>query len=135
MTVKEYKLRGYPGSMRDEQGNPMPSRAERTRQRVKEWRDNNRCRYRAIQKAYRRSVRGKFLKQKQRAKARGIEWLLTFDEWWDIWQCKWELRGRAPDQLVMARIGDSGPYAVGNVKLITGRENSAEVTCNRRYCG
>ena len=65
---------------------------------------------------------------KASARQRGIVFLLTFDEWWDIWGIsgKWELRGRETDRYVMARFGDAGPYAVGNVRICTSQENNSE---------
>jgi NUMOD3 motif len=58
----------------------------------------------------------------------GIEFLLTFDEWYKIWFDSGHLHERGPrkEQYCMARFGDSGPYAVGNVKIITMSENSHE---------
>ena len=72
-----------------------------------------------------------FYTQKSCAKRRGIKWELTFDQWLLLWiesGCLAQ-RGGGPEQYVMARIGDRGPYAVGNVKIITGRQNSLERRC------
>jgi hypothetical protein len=68
------------------------------------------------------------------ARQRGIAFLLTFKEWWAIWEAsgKWEQRGYHRGQYVMARNGDVGPYAVGNVRICTGAENSAEMNRNSR---
>lgn len=74
----------------------------------------------------------RYSKQKAHAAARGIPFLLTFDEWWAIWEPYWELRGRSRDAFVMGRIGDVGPYAVGNVKIITHEQNRVEAVENRR---
>ena len=71
----------------------------------------------------------KYLRQKTCAiTQRGIEFTLTFQEWWDIWQQsgKWEERGRKKGQYVMSRYGDTGPYAVGNVFIQTHTDNSKE---------
>lgn len=67
--------------------------------------------------------------QRFAAKVRGIEWDLTFEEWLSVWHESGKLcfRGRKPDDYVMARHGDVGPYKVGNVKIIRMRENCAEV--------
>lgn len=71
---------------------------------------------------------GAFLKQRQSAKWRGIDFRLTFAEWLSIWEASGHLseRGRRRGQYVMARFGDRGPYAVGNVKIITQVQNSQE---------
>jgi hypothetical protein len=69
----------------------------------------------------------KFRQQRSSARARGIEWLMTFDEWWGVWQAsgKWSQRGHRDGQYVMGRHGDTGPYAVWNVSIITSNENHA----------
>lgn len=63
--------------------------------------------------------------QKARASKRGIEFLLTFEEWLKIWTDSGHLheRGRLKHQYCMARNGDCGPYAVGNVSIMTMEEN------------
>ena len=67
----------------------------------------------------------KFDSQRIRAKQRQIEFKLTFDEWWDIWQSsgKWEQRGCHKGQYVMSRYNDIGAYEVGNVFIQTTEEN------------
>ena len=59
----------------------------------------------------------KFKKQIRDASNRGIEWQLTFNEWYDIWIKSGHLeeRGRKLGQYCMSRIGDIGPYSVQNV--------------------
>ena len=62
-------------------------------------------------------IKTKYIVHKAGAKRRNIEFLLTFDEWYKIWQDsgKWHLRGRNKGQYVMCRYNDSGPYSVTNV--------------------
>jgi hypothetical protein len=75
-----------------------------------------------------RKLRNVYSVQRGHARYRGIPFVLTFDEWKAIWEESGHLseRGRNRDQYVMARIGDRGPYAVGNVKIITFVENVSE---------
>jgi len=75
-----------------------------------------------------KTPRGRYHSQKSRALERGIEFLLTFEEWWDIWQAsgKWDQRGRHRGQYVMARFGDQGAYEAGNIKICPVVENVAE---------
>lgn len=63
-----------------------------------------------------------------RAARRGVEFLLTFEEWYKIWQDSghYHEMGRRGNQYCMARTGDKGPYAVGNVRITTCSENSRE---------
>lgn len=67
-----------------------------------------------------------FQKQASNAKARGIPWRFTFEEWWGIWEPHFSKRGRHSDDLVMARFGDQGAYEVGNVEIKTARANVRE---------
>jgi hypothetical protein len=73
-------------------------------------------------------TRQKFRRQVISARSRGIEWRMTFAEWWTIWTAsgKWEQRGRGSQGYVMARRGCTGPYKVGNVTIITGAQNLRE---------
>jgi len=71
----------------------------------------------------------RFIQARSDAKRRGIGWELTFEEFMDIWLSSghWPECGIYPDQYCMARLGpDIGPYKVGNVKIITNRENCEE---------
>jgi hypothetical protein len=79
--------------------------------------------------------RAAYHNQKSNAKARGIEWQLTFDEWLTWWGDDIESRGSHQHGLQMQRYGDSGPYALGNIKKGYPRQNSAtwaRVSANRK---
>lgn len=67
-----------------------------------------------------------YLVQRQAAKRRGIEWLLSFEQWLAIWMASgnWENRGCGVGRFCMARHGDAGPYAVGNVTIQSSQQNS-----------
>jgi transposase len=67
-----------------------------------------------------------YVQHKRNSDARGIEFSLTFPQWWAVWQKsgKWDERGRA--KYVMARNGDIGAYSVGNVRICTSSENIKE---------
>lgn len=71
------------------------------------------------------SARQKYAAQRHSARKRGIAFLLTFDEWLDLWikSGKWSNRGRYRGNYCMARFGDKGPYAIGNVEIITFEQN------------
>jgi hypothetical protein len=73
-------------------------------------------------------MRVKFHAHKANAKGRSIPFLLSFDQWQTLWldSGKWSQRGPRQGQYVMARNGDSGPYAVGNVRICPVEENHAE---------
>lgn len=69
-----------------------------------------------------------FKHQRFGAKTRRIKFLLTFDEWLSIWikSKKLDDRGVRTGQYVMSRFGDMGPYAVGNVRIVSNGENIRE---------
>jgi|KBSMisStandDraft_5_1062788.scaffolds.fasta_scaffold00219_2 hypothetical protein len=69
-----------------------------------------------------------FRDHRNSARARGIPFLLTFDEWLSIWTAsgKFHLRGRESGCYVMARFGDRGAYVVGNVEIISHESNSSQ---------
>jgi hypothetical protein len=66
--------------------------------------------------------------QRYAARRRGIAFKLTFEQWLSIWKTSRRLsqRGKQKNQYVMARPGDRGPYAVGNVKIVTINRNGHE---------
>jgi hypothetical protein len=70
----------------------------------------------------------KFWSQRTKANHRGIEFNLTFEQWWDIWQQsgKWEQRGCRRGQYVMSRYNDAGAYEVGNVFIQTCTDNNLQ---------
>ena len=69
-----------------------------------------------------------FDSQRKSSRERNIDFLLTYEEWLQIWIDSGHLheRGRFRGQYVMARFGDKGPYAIGNVKIVTAEENVSE---------
>jgi hypothetical protein len=76
-------------------------------------------------------IRHKYNCQKTHAKIRGIEWHFTFEEWVAWWGDDFINRGRTKGKLVMARIGDQGPYHPDNVVKITNIDNSKEANIGR----
>ena len=76
----------------------------------------------------------KFQQHRASAKQRGIEFDLTFEEWWVIWEPHFGNRGRSTEQFQMCRTRDEGAYRAGNVRIDTARSNMAEreATMTRR---
>jgi len=71
------------------------------------------------------NLRQKYNVHKGGAKQRGIEFNLTYEEWYDIWHASGKLY--ADDaRYCMARHGDKGAYEVGNVRITTTNENTRE---------
>jgi hypothetical protein len=77
---------------------------------------------------YYRSPMGAFQNQRNNAGRRGIEWKLTFWQWWQVWMRSghWSDRGRVKGGYVMSRNADTGPYSVENVSIILATDNVQE---------
>jgi hypothetical protein len=74
-----------------------------------------------------RIARRKYRWHKNGAKSRGIDFLFTFEEWYDFWlqSGHWHERGKLSGQYAMARHNDIGPYQLGNVCIISNIENNS----------
>lgn len=83
-------------------------------------------------------IKAAYRTQKCNAKKRGIDFLLTFDEWWSLWKDYFHMRGRGANGLCMARHNDCGAYSIENVYITTnlgnlkdyhGSEKAKKVRC------
>lgn len=83
---------------------------------------------RQSRRRYRETPRGRYTKHKVNARRRGVEFLLTFEEWWGVWakSRRWKKRGNRRGQYNMMRYNDEGPYAAGNVHIGRHEGNVAE---------
>lgn len=91
------------------------------------WRAKNIDKVRTQQRAYhhrhkeartrysKTAPRAKYSDQMVAAKLRGIPWELTFADWLTWWGDDLPRRGRKGADLCMARVGDTGPYRIGNI--------------------
>jgi len=77
---------------------------------------------------YRDTPKGAYTVHKANAKQRGVEFNLTFDEWWKLWSDskRWTRRGNRSGRYVMCRKGDVGAYELGNVYIGTFNRNVRE---------
>ena len=64
------------------------------------------------QKAYKTLMYG--------ARARGILWDLSFEDWWLLWSesGKWPLRGRRSGDYILARKEGKGSFTAQNVEIV-----------------
>ena len=69
--------------------------------------------------------------QRKKARARGITWEFTFDEWLEWWGDDITKRGNKKGELCMARYNDTGPYAEWNVRKCTTECNAREREARR----
>lgn len=74
-------------------------------------------------KRYRHTPKGRYTRHKANAKRRGVEFLLSFEDWLGIWVAStyWGVRGYS-----MNRLGDVGAYVKGNVYIGTVRSNTRD---------
>ena len=79
-------------------------------------------------KLYNASPKGRYQAHKLNSRMRGIEFSLTFDEWWSLWAGKWELRGKGGGKYHMCRNGDAGGYTLGNVYVATSEQNHNDIS-------
>ena len=76
--------------------------------------------------------------QKAGAKARNVEWQLTFEEW-NSWWIKNGIdknisnSSLGPDQPCMCRNNDTGPYSLDNIYLASRKQNSIDSRQNKKY--
>ena len=81
-------------------------------------------------------IRSAFLDQRCNARARGISFEFTFDEWVCWWAGDIDKRGCGANDLVMARHGDAGPYHPDNVYKSKASDNAglaAKSTNSQRW--
>jgi hypothetical protein len=62
---------------------------------------------------------------KTRAEKSGAVWLLTFDEWCDLWNQDYRWYGRKGVKMV--RIDESLPFQVGNIKFAAYNKNGEKM--------
>lgn len=99
-----------------------------SKKRAKSERERRTRRAEAL-KRYSQTPKGKFRQHKQNAARRGVPFFLSFDEWLAVWleSGHYDQRGnQTAHGFVMARFGDSGPYAKGNVEIIPHAANVAQ---------
>lgn len=63
-------------------------------------------------------------------KQRGLECLMSFEDWWYAWRDHWPDRTRL--DLVLARRNDEGPYKLGNVYITSRGQNARDAVAAKR---
>lgn len=77
--------------------------------------------------------RDRYKQHKRSAEKRGIEFRLTFDEWWELWEPYYHLRGIGKGRMCMCRELDRGAYEVGNVRIDLVQNNGHEKKIANHY--
>jgi len=100
-------------------------RRDKELQQCKIYREANPEKVKAGISKWQKTAKGKYRSQASKAATRGIEWQLTFEQWWNWWQQtgRWSERGATIGKYCMCRYGDIGPYSLDNIYLDLHREN------------
>lgn len=64
-----------------------------------------------------------FLRQKAQANFRKEGWEMEFEEFLELWDGKWDQRGRASEDLCMTRNDYDLPWAISNVTIVPRHEH------------
>jgi hypothetical protein len=74
-----------------------------------------------------------WMRAKAQANFRDEGWLLTFEQYYEIWRDYWHVRGTGGEDYCMTRYDSEKPWQVDNVYLTTRREHMAKK--NIKYRG
>ena len=80
---------------------------------------------------YIRSRRSKYNQARFRAKHRGIEWDISFQEWNAFWTDDY-FNDMGPGGFMMCRINEPGPYSSDNVYIGTAEDNQRDRRRNEK---
>ena len=59
-----------------------------------------------------------WLRMKAQAKYRNEGWDLTWEQYQEVWEGKWHMKGRGSDQLCLTRIDWAGPWNINNISIV-----------------
>lgn len=67
-----------------------------------------------------------YSRMRAQAKYRNEQFTLTWEEYQQLWEGQWHLRGREPNQLCLTRIDLDGEWSQANIEIITRNEHWAK---------
>lgn len=73
-----------------------------------------------------------WLRAKAQANFREEGWELSFEDYFQLWDGKWEQRGRASDQLCMSREDFELPWSLSNCVIVTRNDHLKELGRQRK---
>ena len=79
-----------------------------------------------------RNMHHHYSKFKAQALFRQEEFALPIDDFFDVWEGRWHVRGRRADNLVLTRIDTEMPWCRGNIEIITRYEHICRVAALRK---
>lgn len=65
-----------------------------------------------------------FIQQRNQARWRGEIWYLTFEQWLDLWQDQYHLRGRSVTSRCLTRRDYQQPWSVDNAEVVSRQEHN-----------
>ena len=72
---------------------------------------------------YRHQMYVPWMKAKAQADFRGEPWAFSFEDYYNMWNGSWHLRGRHSDDLCMTRRDWDGAWCGDNVELVTRKQH------------
>ncbi|MCK5608074.1 hypothetical protein KAR91_39705 [Candidatus Pacearchaeota archaeon] len=88
---------------------------EKIAETYKKWKDNNKDKIAANNKRYQQTQKGRFVAYSSHAKARGIDFKLSFDEFIIYWQNRCHYCGDTIETIGLDRLDSSIGYELENV--------------------
>lgn len=119
-------------SLKEGEYDPEVRAAQARRRANRKYYEKNKARLNKKRRAHLQSPTGQYQSCKKRAKKYGVEWSLTFDEWWNVWTSApkvfdldtkllkpaYLVRGNNPiKNTQMCRIDTSKGWEAGNVEI------------------
>lgn len=101
---------------------------------LKNMSEEQKSRKRESDKKWWGSLKGKYARQKYDAKNRGIEFLLSYEEWINIWETSGKLEERSALGYCMCRFNDEGAYHKNNVYIALSSQNTRDAWDNNKIC-
>lgn len=74
----------------------------------------------------------KWAQQKNQAQWRNERWLLTFEEWCDLWGTRWDQRGRGGKSYCLSRKNYDQEWSLDNVHVITRGDHVRQQFAHKR---
>lgn len=95
---------------------------------ARDWQKDNPERFQEIVHSHRNTPLCRYTQHKNRASRCRIEFKLTFEEWWQIWEDsgRYAERGAFRGGYVMSRKEDKGAYEAGNVFIQRHEDNAKQ---------
>lgn len=72
---------------------------------------------------YKHSMYTPWMLSRAQANFRKEEFLLSFEEYYEMWKDHWDNRGRKPDNMCMTRKDPLGPWSKDNAYIISRKEH------------